>query len=40
MVAVHRGAIDEARQIKPSIPLIGEHGIAIHDEVELELRLG
>jgi GNAT superfamily N-acetyltransferase len=40
MVAVHRGAIDAARQIKPSIPLIGEYGIPIHDEVELELRLG
>jgi GNAT superfamily N-acetyltransferase len=40
LVAVHRGAIDEARQIKPSIPLIGEHGIPIHDELEFELRLG
>jgi ribosomal protein S18 acetylase RimI-like enzyme len=40
LVAVHRGAIDEARRIKPSIPLIGEHGIPIHDELELELRLG
>jgi hypothetical protein len=40
LTAVHRGAIDEARQIKPSIPLIGEHGIPIHDELELELRLG
>jgi GNAT superfamily N-acetyltransferase len=39
LVAVHRGAVDEARQIKPSIPLIGEHGIAIHDELELELEL-
>ena len=45
LVAVHPGAVDEARQIKPSIPLIasipliGEHGIPIHDEVELELRL-
>jgi len=40
LVAVHRGAIDEARRIKPSIPLIGEHGIPIHDEVEFELPLG
>jgi ribosomal protein S18 acetylase RimI-like enzyme len=39
LVAVHRGAIDEARQIKPSIPLIGEHGIPIHDELEFELSL-
>jgi GNAT superfamily N-acetyltransferase len=40
LVAVHRGAVDEARRIKPSIPLIGEHGIPIHDEVEFELVLG
>ena len=40
LVAVHRGAIDEARMIKPSIPLVGEDGIPIHDEVELELPLG
>jgi ribosomal protein S18 acetylase RimI-like enzyme len=40
LVAVHRGAIDEARLIKPSIPLVGEDGIPIHDEVELELPLG
>jgi hypothetical protein len=39
LVAVHSGAIDEARRIKPSIPLIGEHGIQIHDELELELQL-
>jgi GNAT superfamily N-acetyltransferase len=39
LVAVHRDAIDEARRIKPSIPLIGEHGIPIHDELELELDL-
>ena len=39
LVAVHRGAVDEARRIKPSIPLIGEHGIPIHDELEFELAL-
>lgn len=39
LVAVHRGAVDEARRIKPSIPLVGEHGIPIHDELELELEL-
>jgi GNAT superfamily N-acetyltransferase len=37
LVAVHRGAVDEARQVKPSIPLVGEHGIEIHDELELEM---
>ncbi len=40
LVAVHPGAADEARRIKPSIPLIGEDGIPIHDELEFELILG
>lgn len=39
LAAVHRGAVDEARRIKPGISLIGAHGIPIHDELELELRL-
>jgi GNAT superfamily N-acetyltransferase len=40
LVAVHPGAVDDARRIKPSIPLIGEFGIPIHDELEFELVLG
>jgi N-acetylglutamate synthase-like GNAT family acetyltransferase len=36
---LHAGAVDEARRIKPAIPEIGEHGIPIHDEIELEKRL-
>jgi GNAT superfamily N-acetyltransferase len=39
IVAVHRGAVDRARQIKSSIPLIGNDGIPLHDEIELELML-
>jgi len=39
LIAVHPGAVDEARRIKPTIPVIGEHGIPIHDELEFELRL-
>ena len=34
--AVYPGAIGEARKMKPSIPTIGDHGIPIHDELELE----
>ncbi|MCL6631897.1 MAG: GNAT family N-acetyltransferase [Alicyclobacillus herbarius] len=34
-VAVHQGAIDEARRLKPTIPLVGDDGIEIHDEIEL-----
>jgi ribosomal protein S18 acetylase RimI-like enzyme len=32
------GAVDDARAVKPSIPLIGEHGIPLHDEIMLERR--
>jgi N-acetylglutamate synthase-like GNAT family acetyltransferase len=40
LVAVHRGAVDEARRIKPSIPEVGEYGIPLHDELEFERQLG
>jgi GNAT superfamily N-acetyltransferase len=40
LVAVHRDAVTEARRQKPQIPLIGNHGIPIRDEIELELRIG
>lgn len=39
LAAIHRGAVDDARRLKPSIPLVGEHGIEIHDELEFELVL-
>lgn len=39
LVAVSPGAVDESRRIKPSIPLVGDYGIEIHDELTLELRL-
>ncbi|MFT3891870.1 MAG: GNAT family N-acetyltransferase [Anaerolineales bacterium] len=39
MAAIHRGAVDEARKIKPSIPTIGAHGIPMRDEIELEMVL-
>jgi GNAT superfamily N-acetyltransferase len=39
LVAVHCGAVELARSIKPSIPAVGEFGIPIHDELELELPL-
>lgn len=38
--AVHVGGTDRSREVKPSIPLVGDHGILVHHEVELELRLG
>jgi GNAT superfamily N-acetyltransferase len=36
-VAVHRGAVGEARKLKPEIPSVDERGIAIEDEIEFEL---
>ena len=39
MVAIHREAITEARKLKPQIPLVGENGIPIKDEIELEKLL-
>jgi hypothetical protein len=38
-VAVHRGAIREARRLKPEIPEFGEDGTPIEDEIEFELSL-
>lgn len=40
MVAVHRGAIAQSRLLKPAIPLIGNYGIPIRDEIEFEMALG
>jgi len=35
--ALHRGAVDTSRaDLKPEIPPIGDHGIDLHDELELD----
>ena len=39
LVAVHENALDEARRLKPEIPLVGMDGIPLKDELEFELRL-
>jgi len=39
LVAVHPGAVDRARLLKPSIPAVGDYGIPMHDELELERGL-
>lgn len=39
LVAVHPGAVDDARRMKPQIPEVGEFGILIRDEIELALDL-
>lgn len=39
MTAINLGVVDEARKIKPQIPLIGERGVPIHDEIFMELTI-
>jgi len=39
IAAIHYGAVDLARRLKPTIPLVGRGGVPIHDEIELELFL-
>ena len=38
-VAVHQGAIREARRLKPEIPEFGQDGTPIEDEIEFEVNL-
>ena len=40
LCAIHRDAIEKSREIKPQIPEIGNYGIPVLDEVELERVLG
>jgi GNAT superfamily N-acetyltransferase len=35
LAALRPGAVDEARRVKPGIPQAGEHGIPLHDELDL-----
>lgn len=39
IISISPGAVDRSRLIKPSIPLIGENGIPIRDEIELTIFL-
>jgi len=39
IVAIHRGAVNESRKRKPSIPLVGYNNIPLRDEIELEMPL-
>ena len=39
LVRVRPGAVDEARRLKPTIPVTGAYGIALRDELDLELDL-
>ena|SRR5689334_16210276 len=39
IVTVYRGAVNESRKIKLSIPFVGMDGIPLRDEIELERKL-
>ena len=39
LVAVHRNALEQSRKLKPEISLIGNDGIPLRDEIELEMML-
>ena len=39
LVVVYPNAVEQSRKLKPEIPLIGNDGILIRDEIELELLL-
>lgn len=39
LVRVYPNAMGNTRKLKPSIPLIGENGIPLRDEIELEMLL-
>lgn len=39
LCALRPGAVAESRKLKPEIPLTGEDGIPIRDEIELEMWL-
>lgn len=36
---IHKNAVQRAREIKPEIPLVGNDGIPLRDEIELEKLL-
>lgn len=40
MCNVHVNALENSRKIKPSIPVIGQYGIPMRDEIEFEILLG
>jgi DNA-3-methyladenine glycosylase I len=39
LVAVYPNALEDARRLKPQIPLVGNDGIPLRDELQLELSL-
>ena len=39
MARLYRNALDQSRELKPEIPLIGQDGIPLRHEIEFEMQL-
>ena len=39
LAELHRGGVDRSRALKPGIPLLGEYGIPLRDELVLTRNL-
>jgi ribosomal protein S18 acetylase RimI-like enzyme len=39
LAALHRNALEQSRRLKPEIPVFGNDGIPLRDEIELEMTL-
>ncbi|HLG63023.1 MAG TPA: GNAT family N-acetyltransferase [Ktedonosporobacter sp.] len=39
LAAIHKNALEQARKLKPQIPLLGNDGVPLRDEIELEMFL-
>jgi ribosomal protein S18 acetylase RimI-like enzyme len=40
LAEIRSGAVDDVRRsLKPGIPLVGQHGIEMHDEIELSMSV-
>ena len=39
MMHLYHNALDQARKLKPEIPLIGMDGIPLRHEIELEMKI-
>jgi ribosomal protein S18 acetylase RimI-like enzyme len=39
LATIHRGAVNESRKVKPTLPLIGDNNIPLRDEIELEMLI-
>ena len=39
LTKLYPNAMDEVRKVKPNVPLVGENGIPLRDEIQLEKNI-